>query len=90
MIYVYKSTSPNAVIKPVCLPSQTIGLHVALLASVGDAPQLPFSRKLLVQHFQLIDELLADRCKDVARRDCAVCLYTDEQLRDVGVADYDR
>lgn len=66
--------------------SQAIGLHVGLLASVGNAPQLPFSGKFLVKHFKLVDELLAHRGEDVARGYRAVCLHTDEELRHVGVA----
>lgn len=67
--------------------SQTIGLHVALSARVGNTPQLPFSSKFLMQHFQLVDELLTHRGEDVARGHRAVCLYADEELRDVGVTD---
>lgn len=73
-----------ALVEPVS--SQAIGLHVGLLASIGNAPQLPFSGELLMKHFKLIDELLTHRGEDVARGYRAVCLHTDEELGHVGVA----
>ena len=53
-------------------------LHVSLLTSVGNASQFPLSRELLVQHLELVNELLTDRREDVARSHLTVCLDTDE------------
>jgi hypothetical protein len=60
-------------------------LLVSLLASVGDAAKLPLAGELLVEHLELVDELLAHRGEDIARRDGAVGLHADEKLRDVRV-----
>lgn len=60
-------------------------LLVFLLSSVGDATELPLAGELLVKHLKLVDELLAHRSEDIARRDSAVGLHADEELRDVGM-----
>ncbi len=78
----------NAVNHHLSIVSQAVGLHVALTTRVGDAPHLPFAGELLVQHLELVDELLAYRGEDVARGDCAVRLHSDKELWDVGVADF--
>jgi len=70
--------------------SVAVCLHVALLADVCDAAQLPLARELLVQGLELVDELLAHGAKDLARRLGAVGLQPDEQLWYVGVADWGR
>lgn len=41
-------------------------LEIALFSSVGDASQLPLSCELLMQQLELVDELLAYRCKHIA------------------------
>lgn len=69
----------------VLLPLVTI-LHVALLSSVGDTSEFPLSRKLLMQHLKLVDELLANGREHITGRDGTVCLDTDEELRDVRVS----
>lgn len=80
--YRYSQALASAcLLQPVCL-------HVSLLAGVGDASQLPFSREFLVQHFELVDQLLANRREHISGRDSAVCLYAQKQLWYVGVADY--
>lgn len=63
-------------------------LHIALLSSVGDTSQLPLSCELLMQHLELVDEFLTDGRKHVAGRNGAICLDTDEELRDVGVSNW--
>lgn len=68
-------------------PLLAVGLHVTLLSRVRNTPQLPLSCELLVQHFELVDELLAYGSKDVSGRDGPVCLDTDEQLGDVRMPD---
>lgn len=78
----------NAVNHHLSIVSQAVGLHVALTTGVGDAPHLPFAGELLVQHLELVDELLAYRGEDVARGDCAVRLHSDKELWNVGVADF--
>lgn len=60
-------------------------LHVALLASVGDATELPLASKLLVEHLQLVDQLLADGGEDITGSDGAVSLDANKELRDVRV-----
>lgn len=67
--------------------SETIGWHASLVSSVGDASQLPLASELLVQHLELVDELLAYRRKHVARRNGSVSLDPNVKLGDIRMSD---
>jgi hypothetical protein len=60
-------------------------LHVALLSGCCDTPQFPLSCELLVQHLELVDQLLTNRSKNIPRSDSPVRLNSDKKLRNVGV-----
>lgn len=68
--------------------SIAIRLHVALLTRVGDAPQFPFTSKLLVQHFQLVDEFFANSHEHFASRYRSIRLDAKEKFRDVGMSNW--
>lgn len=63
-------------------------LHVPLLARVGNATQFPFSCEFLVKMLKLVDELLTYRHEYFTRRQGSVCLYSNEQLRNIGMSNY--
>ena len=64
-----------------------ICLHIALLSSVCDSSQFPFTSEVLMEHLQLIDKFFTYCCENIARRYCAICLHADEELGNVGVSD---
>lgn len=59
-----------------------------MVSRVGNAAQFPFAGKVLMQCLELVDKLLADRGEDFSGRNRAIGLYSDEELRNVGVSDY--